>query len=156
MTQAVLIAVDDSENALRAVAYVARNFTPDQHVTLFNVLVDSAAICKMESPELTPLFKSQQTHFCALEDKKRELVSAALEKGEKILLDAGFRQDHIHLKQEPKKAGVARDILAEAGEGYDLVVVGRRGLSGVKEFFLGSTSQKIFNGARDVSVLIVN
>jgi nucleotide-binding universal stress UspA family protein len=55
-----------------------------------------------------------------------------------------------------KKKGVARDILEEAQEGFDLIVLGRRGLSGVRDFFLGSTSNKVFNGAKDISVLIVN
>jgi len=51
---------------------------------------------------------------------------------------------------------VARDILKEAGNGYDLIVIGRRGISGIREFFLGSVSQKVFSGAKDISVLIVN
>jgi len=51
---------------------------------------------------------------------------------------------------------VARDILSEAENGYDLIVIGRRGLSAVKDFFLGSTAQKVFSGAKDISVLIVN
>ena len=38
MGQKILIAFDDSENALRAVQYVARTFSPDNHVTLFSVL----------------------------------------------------------------------------------------------------------------------
>ena len=39
---------------------------------------------------------------------------------------------------------------------YDLIAIGRRGLSGIKEFFLGSTSHKVFSAARDISLLIVN
>lgn len=57
---------------------------------------------------------------------------------------------------ENKKRGVARDILAEAEQGYDVIVMGRWGISGLKEFFLGSISHKVFTGAKDISVLIVN
>ncbi len=53
-------------------------------------------------------------------------------------------------------ADVAVEIIEEARNGYDVVVLGRRGLSPVKSFFLGSVSQKVLNGAKDVSVLIVN
>ena len=156
MAQKILIAMDDSDNAQRAAEFVARSFSPDNRVTLFNVIPDTATLCNMNSPELTPLFKEQQASFCALESKKRELVNVALKRAKELLVKSGFSADHVKMKIEDKKHGVARDILVEAGKDYDLVVIGRRGLSGIKEFFLGSTSQKILNGARDVSVLIVN
>ncbi|MFZ1983205.1 MAG: universal stress protein [Desulfatitalea sp.] len=156
MPQKILIAIDDSENAQRAVQFVAKSFSTDNKVTLFSVVPDTAALCKMDSPELTPLFKTHQASFCVLEDKKRELVKAALKKAKETLVAAGFSADRIAVKLEDKKHGVARDILAESSKGYDLIIMGRRGISGIKEFFLGSTSQKVFNGARDISVLIVN
>jgi nucleotide-binding universal stress UspA family protein len=156
MAQKILIAIDESENAHRSAELVAKSFSPDTRVTLFNVMLDTAAICNMNSPELIPLFKSQQSNFCALESKKRELVNAALERAKELFVKSGFSADRVVVKIEDRKRGVARDILAEAGKGYDLVVIGRRGLSSIKEFFLGSTSQKVLNGARDISVLIVN
>ena len=156
MPQKILIAIDDSENAQRAVQFVAKSFSTDNQVTLLSVVLDTAALCKMDSPELTPIFKSQQASFCVLEDKKRELVNAALTKAKGTLLAAGFSANRIVAKIEDKKHGVARDILAESAKGYDLIIIGRRGISGIKEFFLGSTSQKVFNGAKDISVLIVN
>ena len=156
MTQKILIAMDDSENASRAVEFVAKSFAITNQITLFNVILDTAALCNMESPELIPLFKSQQTNFCALEDKKRELVTAATQKAKKALLASGFPESNLSVKAENKAKGVARDILEEAQKGYDLIVMGRRGISGIREFFLGSTSQKIFNGAKEISVLIVN
>ena len=156
MTQKILIAIDDSQNAFRAVEFVSRHFSKESRITLLNVMLDTAALCKMDSPELIPLFKSQQTSFCSLEDKKRELVQKAMERAKESLLSAGFASGNIALKIEDKKHSVARDILAEADDGYELIVMGRRGVSGFKEFFLGSTSQKVFNGAREISVLIVN
>jgi nucleotide-binding universal stress UspA family protein len=156
MTQNILIAMDDSENAQRAVAFVSESFSPQNTITLFNVMLDTATLCNMESPELTPIFRAQQSSFCALEDKKRELVNTAMDKARRLLTSAGFAEDNIKTKIANKRRGVARDILEEAGNGYDLIVIGRRGLTGVKEFFLGSTSHKVFTGARDISVLIVN
>lgn len=156
MPQKILVAVDDSENAQRAVVFVAKRFATSNPVTLYCVVLDTAALCKMDSPELTPIFKSQQASFCVLENKKRELVNAAMKKAKETLLEAGFPSDRVTIKVEDKKRGVARDILGEAENGYDLIVIGRRGLSAVKDFFLGSTAQKVFNGAKDISVLIVN
>lgn len=63
MSQKILIAFDDSENAMRAVDYVARYLAKDCHVTLFSVVSDTAALCEMNSPELIPYFKAQQDSF---------------------------------------------------------------------------------------------
>lgn len=156
MAQKILIAMDDSENALRSVELAARTFSTDNTIVLFNVMLDTAALCKMESPELIPLFKAQQTSFCTLEDKKRELVTDAMKQAKELLLAAGFNEKNVQVKVENKNKGVARDILAEAENGYDMIIMGRHGMSGIKEFFLGSISQKVFNGAKDISVLIAN
>jgi nucleotide-binding universal stress UspA family protein len=156
MAQKILISIDDSENALRSVAFVAKTFSRDNQVTLLNIMLDTATLCNMDSPELIPYFKVQQSAFCTLEDKKRELVKEAAKKAKEILLGAGFSADHVTIKIQDKKNGVARDILAEGEQGYDLIVIGRRGISGIKEFFMGSVSQKVLNGAKDISVLIVS
>jgi nucleotide-binding universal stress UspA family protein len=156
MIKKVLVAIDDSENAIRAVEFIANSFTTDNKITLFNVIPDTAALCEMNSPELTPYFKSQQSSFCLLEEKKKELVNQAIQKARNILMDAGFDENNITVKSEVKTSGVARDIVKEAESGYNVIVMGRRGVSGIKEFILGSVSQKVFNLAKDISVLVVN
>jgi nucleotide-binding universal stress UspA family protein len=156
MAQKILLAIDDSENAIRAVEFVANTFTADNRITLFNVVQDTATMCEMNSPELTPYFTSQQSSFCLLEEKKKELVTEALQKSKTILLDAGFEEKNITIKAELKQNGVARDIIKEAQSGYNVIVMGKRGVSGIKDFLLGSISQKVFNLAKDISVLFVN
>jgi nucleotide-binding universal stress UspA family protein len=155
MGQKILIAFDDSDNAKRAVEYVARTFSSDNRITLFTVLQDTAALCDMQSPELTPYFKSQQQAFCALEEKKKDIVAAALEKATAILRDAGFDTENIRIKAEPKNKGIARDIAMEARTGYDLIVLGRRGISSFKDYFMGSISQKVLHLAPEASILVV-
>jgi nucleotide-binding universal stress UspA family protein len=156
MSKNILIAFDDSDNAQRAVEVVAQTFSRKSKVTLFSVAVDTEALCKMNSPELTPYFKSQQSAFCTMEDKKRELVEAALAQAKETLVESGFGEDAIQVKHDTMDEGVARDIIRESKDGYDIVVIGRRGTSGIKEFFFGSTSQKVLNGIKDASVFIVS
>jgi nucleotide-binding universal stress UspA family protein len=155
MSKNILIAVDESENAQRAVETVSDTFTKDSRVTLFSVAMDTEALCKMNSPELTPYFKSRQSAFCSMEDKKRELVETAIQQAKETLLNKGFKETNISTKHEDLKEGVARDIIHEAEDGYDVVVIGRGGSSGIRDFFFGSTSQKVLNAARDVSVFII-
>jgi nucleotide-binding universal stress UspA family protein len=156
MAQNILIAFDDSENAMRAVEFVARSLKNDSKVTLFHVLQDTAALCEMHSPELTEYFIAQQSNFCVLEAQKKKLIESAMNKATALLMEAGFAEACIKSRAEVKKIGVARDILEVSQSGFDIVVMGRRGLSGIKEFFLGSVSQKVFNAAKDVTVVIVN
>jgi nucleotide-binding universal stress UspA family protein len=156
MGQKILVAFDDSENAMRAVEFIATSFTKEHKITLFSVIPDTAAICDMNSPSLTPYFVSKQATFCALEDQKKELVDQALQKAKGLLMKAGFEETNVTIKCQTKRKGVARDIIDEARSGYDTIVLGRRGLSGIREFILGSVSQKVFNAARDISVMVVD
>jgi nucleotide-binding universal stress UspA family protein len=156
MDNKILVAFDDSENAMRAVEYIAKFITTDNKITLFNIAQDTAALCDMNSPELTPYFKSQQSSFCTLEEKKKNLVDIALQKARKKLIDAGFEEKKITIMTENKKKGVARDIVKEAQSGYNTIVLGRRGQSGIKDFLLGSTSLKVFHLVNDISVIVVN
>ncbi len=156
MTTRILVPMDDSPNAFRTIDFIISCFKPDCKITLFSVLPDTAALCDMNSPELTPYFVSQQSSFCQLEIKKRELVTEALNKAKNALRDAGFDPFSIEIKIQNKKEGVARDIVKEAGKGYQVIVMGRRGLSGVQQFLMGSVSQKVLNSVRDISVVIAN
>ena len=156
MGKKILVAIDDSENALRAVNFISESFTHEHQITLFSVIIETDAICEMNSPSLTPVFLSQRDTLCALENLKKDLVETALKKGKSILIDAGFRETDVSIKTVTGKKGVARSIIKEAESGYDAVVLGRRGLKGVKDFFLGSVSLKVLQSAKDISVLIID
>ena len=156
MGQKILVAFDDSENAMRAVDYIASSFSKDHEITLLSIIPDTAAICDMDSPSLIPYFLERQASFCVLEDQKRELVNEALHKAKEVLVKAGFDEKNITTKIQTKDKGVVRDIVNEANTGYDTIVVGRKGHSGVKEFILGNVSQKILHLASDVSLIVVD
>ncbi len=156
MGMRILVALDDSENAMRAVEFVAGNFTPEQNITIFSVFMDTAMICEYYSPGLTPYFLTEQKSFCELEDKRRAALKNVQEQAKALFMRAGFPEERINIKMQPKSRGVARDIIEEASSGYQIVVLGRRGLSGIGEFFLGSVSQKVLHGCKDASILLVS
>ena len=115
MGQKILVALDDSSNAMRTIEFITKTFSPSENdITLFSVLPDTAALCDMNSPELTPYFLSQQSSFCQLEERKKQLVNEALKQAKDILVKAGFDKDRIRLKVQVKKRGIARDIIEEA------------------------------------------
>lgn len=157
MERKMLVALDDSKNAMRTIEFITRTFSPfEKDITLFSVLPDTAALCDMNSPELTPYFLTETSSFRQIEEQKKQLVLKALEQAKGQLVAAGFDKDRIQLKVQIKKAGIARDIIEEAKGGYAMIIMGRRGLSGVQEFILGSVSQKVLHSVKDISVLIVN
>jgi nucleotide-binding universal stress UspA family protein len=156
MEKRILVAMDESANALRAAQFVAQSFTPDHQVVLYHVVMDTPAVCNINSPELTPLFMQHQLSLCSIEEKKKELVGKAMTEAKRLLTQAGFPEKNINQRMEKRKKGIARDIIAEAKTGYDAVVMGRRGLSGVAEFFIGSVSQKVLHGTKDLSVILVS
>lgn len=156
MQKKILVALDDSENALRAVEFVSRTFTPDHEITLFSVLQDMTALYEHYSPELTPYFLTQRDAFTSLDGKKKDLIEESAEKANDLLLKAGFEEKNIILRIEEQKKGIARDIINEANSGYDAIVMGRRGLSSITGFILGSVSQKVLHSAKNLSVVVVD
>jgi len=80
-----------------------------------------------------------------------------MKKAEQALVVGGFASKDIAIKVRNKKVGIARDILKEAQHGkYDTLVIGRRGLSGIKQFLFGSVSNKVVQLAKNVSVIVVD
>ncbi len=157
MAQKILIAMDESDNSARAVEFVGKCIKQDADILLFSVLLNTEAMCAMQGPALTPYFVAEQSSFCILEDKKKELMKEALEKARQKLIQQGFDEKRIKTKTVERNKGIARDIISEANSGgFDLVVLGRRGLSGIMEFIMGSVSQKVLHGVHKASVLLVD
>ena len=157
MAKKILIAVDESKHSMKAVDYVAKGMEKTGTVTLISVIPDPTAACGLDSPALTPLFKQNRQTFCAVEDAKKDKVKAFMDKAKKVLVEAGFPSKDVTIKIRKKKAGIARDILKEAQQGkYSTLVIGRRGLSAIKQFMMGSVSNKIVQLAKSVSVIVVD
>lgn len=157
MAKKILLAIDESKNSMKAVNYIAKTVRHSTVVTLLSIIPDATAACGLDSPSLTPLFKANKQTFCSMEDIKTDKVKAFMEKAKGALVKAGFPSKNVAVKIRKKKSGIARDILREARQGkYDTLVVGRRGLSGIKEFLFGSVSNKVVQLAKKISVIVVD
>jgi nucleotide-binding universal stress UspA family protein len=159
MAHKILVALDASAGAWRAVEYVARTFgqAPGVEVTLLNILTG-----------LPPAFWDDG-HI--LEDKEREarqrLIAqwqadqeknwqGLLAKAKESLVAAGIPAAAVAGKFKPKYYDVAEDIINEAvNAGCSTVVMGRRGLGKAKALLLGSVTTKVVQNARGCAVTIV-
>ena len=156
MANKILLAVDNSKNALKAIKYVAKTVRPTSTVTLLSVLPDPTAGCELDGPSLAPIFKANVKTFCTIEDAKKSAVEGFMEEAKKTLVKAGFSAKNVAIRIRKKKVGIARDILKEAQQGkYDTLVIGRRGLTGIKQFVFGSVSNKIVQLARGIAIIVV-
>lgn len=156
MPKKILMAIDNSKNSLKAVNYVAQTIRPDSQITMLSIIPDPTAACGLDGPSLMPIFKANIETFCTIEDAKMSAVEGFMEEAKKVLVKAGFSEKNILIRIRKKKAGIARDILKEAQTGkYDTLVIGRRGLTGIKQFVSGSISHKIIENAGHITVTVV-
>jgi nucleotide-binding universal stress UspA family protein len=156
MGNKILLALDSSKGALKAVRYVAKHLNRDATVTMFSVLPEATDACGLDGPSVAPVFRENIKAFCTIEQAKKSAVQGFMEEAKKTLVKAGFPPKNVSIRLRKKKVGIARDILKEASLGkYDTIVVGRRGLTGVRKFFSGSVTNKVYQSSHDVAVLVV-
>jgi nucleotide-binding universal stress UspA family protein len=154
MVKKILIAMDESDYAKKAVKYVASAVRPTVHITLFSVMPTISS--KLERELHHPLFAEKVEGLKGITAEKKKLVEVMMEECRTILKDADVHDKNIEVRIVNKKVGIARDIIAEAEQGgYDTVVVGRRGLSAAAAFVLGSISNKIVQNIKNCTVWIV-
>ena len=147
----VLVAVDGSACSRRAVKYVGEvlRTRPDAEVMVFHVLVSVPPILRehggsenpiMEKRLGTKLEKEQRTWYKQEQDAERKI----LKKAKAILEDAGLDGARIQM-EFGYEDNIARNILEKArSSGYNTIVVGRHGRSGIKRFSWGVSRSVCF------------
>ena len=92
---------------------------------------------------------------CAKEAEKAATI--LLEEAIDRLERAGLKRDRISTEIRSGAPSRAEAIVEEArSSGYGTIVVGRRGLSRVEEFFMGRVSKKILQLAKWTAVWVVS
>jgi nucleotide-binding universal stress UspA family protein len=144
----VLLAVDDSANARRAVAYVGFMLGGLEgfRVTLLHVI---------SVPE--------EDYFARVEEKEKWLndyrrrIESLLAEYRRELIAAGLPEAAIRTRSPQRYCpSIAECILLELDRTeYGTIVVGRQGLSRKEEFLFGSVSSKIVGHARNCAVWVV-
>ena len=147
----VMLGLDPSEGAMRAAAHVGTILGGmDAEVTLLNVLRSPS----MFLPELEELSVASQEEIYEL---AKEEIDPVFQEANRVLTKAGFNQDQITTKLITGVSSRAGTIVEEARRGgCGTIVIGRRGISKVEEFFMGRVSNKVINLARDMAVWVVN
>ncbi len=144
----ILIAVDESRNAERAVGYVGKLLGGIRgfKVTVMHVI-----------PEPEDDFFQKESDKDQWFNDYRQRVDRMLEEYRKALIDAGFSAEDVSTRAARRYCpSMAECILAEKDiTEYSTLVVGRKGLSHKEEFLFGSTSGKIVRIAKNCTVWVV-
>jgi nucleotide-binding universal stress UspA family protein len=151
----ILVAVDGSDQALEAVRYVGLNVPIDRvEVVILHVMTKIPE--SFWDLEKEPVFQYRIANIGAWESQQEKMIQTFMEKACTALTALGFPDSAVTTRIEERKEGIARDILAESHKGYNAVVLGRRGLSQLKDFVMGSVASKLIGKLVHVPIWVVS
>ncbi len=143
----ILVPLDGSEHSVRALkvaVQIAKKF--DGKITLIHVY-----------SKVWPIIMPHATIMPEATEIIPKLIEAAREAGEGILADGKkkVKAEGVQVETLLREGHTVEEILKTAGEGeFDLIVVGARGLSKIREILLGSVSDGVMRHAHS-PVLVV-
>lgn len=147
----MLVAVDGSENSAKAVEHVA-GFAADicAGITLCHVIRGEDSVFG------APVFELDQEIELRLEQWRNKGLQKMFNGYQECLIEAGIDFGQISIRCITRSFSRAADILREAGDGgYGTIIMGRRGISKVREFLMGRVTTKVLNGAEGLAIWIV-
>ncbi|MGA6924990.1 MAG: universal stress protein [Desulfosarcina sp.] len=144
----IMIAVDESENARRAVSYVAQLLAG---IKGFKILI--LHVIRQPEEDYFPTSTEKDQWL----DQNELKVDAMLKDYREHLVDKGFDPEDVSVRSTLRTCpSMAECILSERNQAKcSTIVVGRQGLSRSEEFLFGSISSKIVNHARNCTVWVV-
>ena len=144
----LLLAIDGSPSSMMAVDFVIDHLKGhDYGIGLIHVIRGFGSIV----PENPDFVMPAENVELALSEMK--VIFADIKKK---LVSAGFDARRIDEKIVTGVYSRAGAIVREAEEGgYGTIVVGRRGLSRIREFFMGRVSTKVIHSGRQYTVWVI-
>ena len=152
----VLLPVDESQNSLRAVKFAGALLKDikTSKVTLLYVIAGGYLSEHMKNIDLrTELIKETEIFKRIKEKHIKEDIMPFLLDYEKILKNSGFTGLIEKRIEEGDPGNKIIEIVEK--ENFQTVMLGRRGMSELKEFFLGSVSSKVLHELINHNIYIV-
>lgn len=147
----VLVAVDGSRNALRAVDHAGFMLAgSDCRITLFHTKQNLRRFVPKE------LIEDAADLEVFWKEKAGQKIEPMMKKAKAVLLEAGLNEAQIDNKIVDGTRSPASDIIS-AAKRYKCgtIVLGHRGLSGIKGYFVGNVTRKVLDAFSNMSVWIV-
>jgi nucleotide-binding universal stress UspA family protein len=153
MQKRLLLAVDGSDRALQTVTSVGQEAAfKGWKIVLFHVFnrIPESFYDLEREPKSVKVVRQVR----AWEAQRRESIRLHMDTARQMLLEAGHIEPAVEIKIQDRRKGIARGIMAEAGRGYDALLIRRRGGSQLKEMIVGSVTQKLLHQIEALPLLI--
>ncbi|NOQ42958.1 MAG: hypothetical protein GQ560_00700 [Dehalococcoidia bacterium] len=152
--QKVLLAVDGSDQAFEAVRYVSQLFPTNQvNVVLFHVM--SKIPESFWDIEKNPAFRHKLAPVAAWAMQQQTAIQEFMERSRQLFVEQGVPEEAVSIKSQERQVGIARDIAREAQKDYDSVVIGRWGVSKLKDLVWGSIANKLVGHLTHIPLCVV-
>jgi len=147
----LILAIDNSKNALRAVDHAGFMLSgTDVNVTVFHSKRD---LKRFLPKELADEFPEVQKFW---QRKAGKVILPFIQKAKDMLLEAGLREGQITTKLVDGSRSAAADILEEMNSSKaGSLFMGLHGHSNIEDFAMGSVTRKVLNHAENTAVCIV-
>ncbi len=153
-THKILVAVDGSEQSLRAIRYAANVFPPHRtHIVLFHVRVQLTKL--FSDLDAYPHYQQRVTGLKRWATEQKADVVATMDSAVVYFRQKGFPDTAITVKTPAKKLGIVEDIIKESYDEYHAIVVGRTGWSRFKDWLIKSTAMKLVARIKHLPVVVV-
>ena len=150
----IMIAVDDSLHSKNAVRYAARISVWVKNMSYVLFHVQPMLSQYLEGEARTDSKSRNQLN--QLKAKNIEASLRLLEQYKSQMVQTGIEESEIQIVTQPRSLGIAKDIIEYALKGkYDALVLGRRGVSGLIEYYMGSVSSNIVQNSKDTPIWVV-
>jgi nucleotide-binding universal stress UspA family protein len=154
MSRKILLAVDGSEQSMDAVRFVCNSVQHSKaEVVVYQVM--------SKVPEVfwdlgnDPAWEQKIASLRAWEKQQETAAAGFMDTALELFKAAGFAPGRVTTKIGRQKEGIARDIIAEALQGYAVVVIGRGKESAEEGTPLGSVASKILSAATSFSLWLI-
>ncbi|MGD8963547.1 MAG: universal stress protein, partial [Desulfobacterales bacterium] len=147
------MAIDGSERSFAASAYLGKVFSKKAEIVLFHVMSEAPEAFKDASAD--PITEKENYPLSVWKNGQQETIQEFMTIASDILIASGFPKEAISVKTQILRYGVARDILNESQRNYDILVVGRTGISKIEYFTLGSVASKLVDVVAHPPIIVV-
>ena len=149
----ILIAIDGSERSFAASVYLGKVLSKQAEIFLFHVMAEAPEAFRDVSADL--LTEKENYPLSVWKTCQEETIHEFMTIACDILIASGFPKEAISVKTQILRSGVARDILNESHQNYDMLVVGRTGISKIENITLGSVASKLVDVVAHPPIIVV-
>jgi nucleotide-binding universal stress UspA family protein len=149
----LLLAVDGSQRAIQTVRYAGEEDAfKGMKIVLFHVFnsIPEAYYDLEKEPKSVKVVR----HVRSWEVEQKKNIRNYMDDAKQMLMDSGHAETAVDIKIQNRKKGIARDIIIEAHNGYDAVLVRRRGTTALQNIIVGSVTMKLMEKLNFIPVLI--